>query len=156
MRLLGARLCGAALARVVAPAGHKRRLCTAAVAGAFGGNHSGKPGLDWMAQAELDAHAASSGRKLAGSTTEMAMGKLQHDLAAEKVGNAVALEDRLRSLIRKCDAHRGDRTLFNAIRKRALVARQELITQREAAGLAKDPQMNAEAVEAMFQIPGPM
>jgi hypothetical protein len=114
--------------------------------------------LDWMAQVEADAIAARRGRRYQAATAvnEVALGRLEHEFKAARVQNASSLSDRVRNLIAKCDAHRGNATLFNAIRKRALAARQELIAQREAAGLAKDGQANAAAVEATFPIPGPM
>ena len=62
---------------------------------------------------------------------EVMMGKIEHEFKMERVANALTSEDRLKTLIAKCEAHSHDRKLFNAIRKRAVAARQELIAQRE-------------------------
>eukprot|EP00729_Bicosta_minor_P008534 gene8534-11414_t len=40
--------------------------------------------------------------------------------------------------------------------KRAVAARQELIAQREAAGLVKDSQANSETIHLLFPIPAAM
>lgn len=130
------------------------------------------------------------------------MGKIEHEFKVERVANALTSEDRLKTLIAKCEAHRQvatmecfrhsflffylkrkkrkghafthqidadvyclddvitpirhDRKLFNAIRKRAVAARQELIAQREAAGLVKDSQANSETIHLLFPIPAAM
>ena len=74
-------------------------------------------------------------------------------MKAEKVGNTLRHEDKLRLLITKLEASRGEPQVFALIRKRALAARQELITQRDLAGMNKDTQQNAKLVEAAFPIP---
>jgi hypothetical protein len=109
--------------------------------------------LDWMDQAEMDA---SKAKMAGGNPTDIIMGQLEHELQGERVSGAMKLEDKLRSLIKKCDENKGDTKLFNAIRKRALVAREELTVQREAAGMAKDSALNAATIEATFPIPASM
>ena len=111
---------------------------------------------DWMVQAEIDAITANKGRQLGGSPGDVMMSKLEHEFQGERVSNAMKLEDKLRLLIKKCNENRGDTKLFNAIRKRALAARQDLIVQREAAGMAKNSALNAETVERTFPIPASM
>jgi len=112
---------------------------------------------DWMVQAELDAIAANKGRQAAGgSAGDVMMSKLEHEFQGERVSNAIKLEDKLKMLIKKCKENRGDAKLFNAIRKRALAARQDLIAQREAAGLAKNSVLNAATIERTFPIPASM
>jgi hypothetical protein len=81
------------------------------------------------------------------------MGKLEHEFQEERVGNALKSEERLRMLIEKCRENGHDSTLFNALRKRAIAARQELVQQREAAGMAKNSQHNAETIQMLFPIP---
>eukprot|EP00588_Corethron_pennatum_P000026 CAMPEP_0194294412 /NCGR_PEP_ID=MMETSP0169-20130528/50594_1 /TAXON_ID=218684 /ORGANISM="Corethron pennatum, Strain L29A3" /LENGTH=109 /DNA_ID=CAMNT_0039043261 /DNA_START=1 /DNA_END=330 /DNA_ORIENTATION=+ len=101
-----------------------------------------------MVQAEIDAITARKGRQTTGgSPGDVMMGKLEHEFQVERVSNAMKLEEKLRSLITKCSENRGDTELFNATRKRALAARQDLIVQREAAGMAKNAALNAETVE---------
>jgi len=86
------------------------------------------------------------------------MVRIGNEFQGERVHNSKKLEDKLRMLIEKCNETRGgDNTkLFNAIRKRAMATRQELIVQREAAGMAKNSVQNAEMVEATFPIPASM
>jgi len=109
----------------------------------------------WMIQTEIDAIVANK-NKAGGSPGDVMMGKLEHEFQSERVSNAVKLEDKLRLLIQKCHENRGDKKLFNAIRRRALAARQDLTVQREAAGMAKNSVINAETVERTFPIPGSM
>jgi len=99
----------------------------------------------------MDAIAANKGG--GGSSV---MGKLENEFQGERVHNAMKLENKLRTLIAKCKENRGDAKLFNAIRKRAIATRQELIVQREAAGMAKNSQQNTATVEATFPIPAGM
>lgn len=111
---------------------------------------------DWEIQAEMEALSANKTKTLNGDPNNVMMSKLEHEFASERVHNAMKLEDKLKMLIKKCNENRGDRKLFNAIRTRAMTARQELIVQREAAGMAKNSVLNAETVEATFPIPGSM
>mmetsp|Transcript_32747 Transcript_32747/g.64888 ORF Transcript_32747/g.64888 Transcript_32747/m.64888 type:complete len:147 (+) Transcript_32747:60-500(+) len=141
------RLRGSALSRNLPPTLSAQQRCLFAT--------NKKP--DWMVQAEIDAITANKGRQTAGgSPGDVMMGKLEHEFQGERVSNAMKLEDKLRLLIKKCSENRGDTKLFNAIRKRALAARQDLIVQREAAGMAKNSALNAETVERTFPIPASM
>ena len=88
-----------------------------------------------------------------GSTIRVLQGKLEHEMKAEKVGNTLRQEDKLRLLLTQLEASRGDPQVFALIRARALEARQDLITQRDLAGLNKDSHLNARLVEAAFPIP---
>jgi hypothetical protein len=112
---------------------------------------------DWMVQAEQEAIAATNARSAKeGTVNDQMMNKLKHELDSEKVHNAIKLEDKLKLIIEKChDARSGavdtrGRTLYSALRKKALQTRQDLITQREAAGMLSDA---AGIVEAAFPIP---
>jgi 5'-deoxynucleotidase YfbR-like HD superfamily hydrolase len=112
---------------------------------------------DWMVQAEQEAIAATNARAAKqGTANNQMMNKLQHEMDAEKVHNAIKLEDKLKMLIQKCNEARSGavdtrgRTLYSALRKKALQTRQDLITQREAAGMLSDA---AGIVEAAFPIP---
>ena len=112
---------------------------------------------DWMVQAEHEAISATNARAAkSGTTNDQMMSKLQHELDTEKVHNAIKLEDKLKMIIQKChDARSGavdtrGRTLYSALRKKALQTRQDLITQREAAGMSSDA---TGIVEAAFPIP---
>jgi hypothetical protein len=112
---------------------------------------------DWMVQAENEAIAAGNARaaKEGNANTQM-MNQLQHEFDSEKVSHAIKLEDKLKGLIQKCHEARPDavdtrgRTLYSALRKKALQTRQDLITQREAAGMLTDA---AGIVESSFPIP---
>jgi hypothetical protein len=115
---------------------------------------------DWMVQAEQEAIAATNARSAKeGTVNDQMMNKLKHELDSEKVHNAIKLEDKLKLIIEKChDARSGavdtrGRTLYSALRKKALQTRQDLITQREAAGMLSDA---AGIVEAAFPIPAPV
>jgi hypothetical protein len=112
---------------------------------------------DWMAQADNEAIAATNARAAEqGTVNDQMMNKLQHELDSEKIHNAVKLEDKLKILIQKCDEAKPGavdtrgRTLYTALRKKALQTRQDLITQRETAGMLSDA---ADVVEATFPIP---
>jgi 5'-deoxynucleotidase YfbR-like HD superfamily hydrolase len=112
---------------------------------------------DWMAQANKDAISDTKARtNKQGDVNDQFMNKLQHELDSEKVHNAVKLEDKLKDLIQKCnDARSGavdtrGRTLYSALRKKALQTRQDLITQRETAGMLSDA---AGIVESSYPIP---
>eukprot|EP00040_Diaphanoeca_grandis_P027000 m.152430 g.152430 ORF g.152430 m.152430 type:complete len:162 (-) comp30806_c1_seq1:350-835(-) len=117
---------------------------------------SGTSKPDWMVQAELDAIKATKGRKVAGAPGDIMMDKLEHEFKAERVSNTLNQEDKLRKLIKQCKESRDNPEIFNSIRKQALQARQQLITQREASGMAKNSQLNATTVEATFPIPKAM
>ena len=105
-----------------------------------------------MAQAEIDAIAATNAKGLKGTPNDVMMNKLSHELQGERISNAVKMEDRLRQLIIKVNESREhpNPMVYKAVRKKALDIRQDLITQREAAGMNKDA---AALVEAMFPIP---
>jgi hypothetical protein len=112
---------------------------------------------DWMVQAEQEAIATTNARAAKqGTANDHMMNKLQHELDSEKVHNTNKLEDKLKMLIEKCnDARSGavdtrGRTLYSALRKKALQTRQDLITQRESLGMLTDA---AGIVEAAFPIP---
>lgn len=113
---------------------------------------------DWMQQAELDAIAATNARAAKqGTANDVMMGKLKHELDGEIISNAIKLEEKLKITIRKChDAKSASmvdargRMVYNAIRKKALALRQDLITQKEAAGMSTDA---ASFVEAAYPIP---
>lgn len=112
---------------------------------------------DWMIEAELEAITATNARAAKqGTVNDRMMNKLQHELDSEKISHAIKLDDKLKTLIRKChDARSGavdkrGRMVYSALRKKALQTRQDLITQREAAGMLSDA---AATVEAAFPIP---
>jgi hypothetical protein len=112
---------------------------------------------DWMVQAEQDAIAATNAKAAKqGTINDQMMNKLKHELDSEKVHNAIKLEDKLKLMIQKCHEARSGavdtrgRKLYSALRKKALQTRQDLITQREAAGMVLDA---AGIVEAAFPIP---
>mmetsp|Transcript_12448 Transcript_12448/g.18625 ORF Transcript_12448/g.18625 Transcript_12448/m.18625 type:complete len:162 (+) Transcript_12448:358-843(+) len=119
-------------------------------------SHKNDPNA-WMVQAELDAIAATNAKaSKQGTMNDQMMNKFQHELDGEKVHNAIKLQDKLKLIIQKChDARSGavdtrGRKLYSALRKKALQMRQDLITQREAAGMSSDA---AGIVEAAFPIP---
>ena len=114
------------------------------------------PRPEWMIAAEREAAAAAKGKLGvgAGSAGDLMMGKLVHEMQGEKVGQTLRTEEKLRRLITKLEGSRGDPAVFALIRKRALAARQDLVTQRDLAGMNKDLQENARIVEAAFPIPG--
>jgi hypothetical protein len=112
---------------------------------------------DWMVQAEQDATAGTNAKAAKqGTINDQMMNKLKHELDSEKVHNAIKLEDKLKLMIQKCHEARSGavdtrgRKLYSALRKKALQTRQDLITQREAAGMVLDA---AGIVEAAFPIP---
>ena len=112
--------------------------------------------LDWMKQAELDAIASSKGKTSvqAGASPGMHMlNKIEHEFQEERVQHTTNLTEKLNDLIRKCNEHSGNPTIYNAIRKRALVARQDLIVQREASGMTNNQEMNTTSIEKQFPIP---
>ena len=117
---------------------------------------------DWMLQAELDALAATKSKvNSQGSPNDVMMGKLTVELQGERISNAVKLEDKLRQLIEKANAARAratdaiGRKVFTAVRKKCLETRQELIMQKEAAGMVGGAAA-AEVIERSFAIPGPV
>jgi hypothetical protein len=51
----------------------------------------------------------------------------------------------------------GNKTTYNALRKKALGLRQDVITQRDAAGLSsKDQDEGRKLIEELFPIGGPL
>jgi hypothetical protein len=110
-----------------------------------------------MVEAEQEAIAATNARAVKqGTANDAMMSRLNHELDSERVSNAVKLEDKLKELIAKANQAKSGATdakgrmVYSAVRKKALETRQNLITQREAAGMAKDA---TSAVEAAFPIP---
>jgi len=113
-------------------------------------------GLDWMQQAEVEARAASKGKTsvAAGESPSMhLMNKIEHEMMEERVQHASNLTDKLKNLIKKCHENSGNRTVYAALRNRAIATRQELIVQREVSGMTVDQQANAALVESQFPIP---
>lgn len=113
---------------------------------------------DWMVQAEIEAIAATNARAAkAGTANDHMMSKIQHELDGEKISNSIRLQDKLKDVIDKCHKARAGavdtrgRMVYNTIRKKALQLRQDLITQKEAAGMMTDA---TSTVEAAFPIPG--
>jgi hypothetical protein len=112
---------------------------------------------DWMVEAELDAIAATNARAAKqGTANNITMSKLQHDLDSERVPNAIKLEDKLVAIIKKCKEATASATdahgcmVYNTLQKKALQTRQDLITQKEAAGMALDA---TSIVENAYPIP---
>jgi hypothetical protein len=110
-----------------------------------------------MIEAELEATAATNARAAKqGTANDRMMSKLTHELDSEKISHATKLQEKLKDLIQKCQNARSGatdaraRTVYNAIRKKALQTRQELISQKEAAGMVTDA---TNLVEAQFPIP---
>jgi hypothetical protein len=110
-----------------------------------------------MIEAELEAISATNARAAkSGTANDTMMSKLTHEMASERVSNALKLEEKLRTLLQKCqDARSGatdtrGRKIYSTLRKKASEMRQELITQREAAGMVTDA---ATVVEAAFPLP---
>ena len=124
----------------------------------FGRPFSANKRPEWMIQAEQEALAASSARAVSTPNGRM-MDKLTHEFNSERVSNSVRLEDKLKQLIAKANQAKSGATdkkgrmVYTAIRKKALETRQDLITQREAAGMATDA---TSAVEAAYPIPTPV
>ncbi|CAB9510470.1 expressed unknown protein [Seminavis robusta] len=116
---------------------------------------------DWMIEAELEAIAATNARAIKqGTANDVVMGKLKHELDREIISNAIKLEEKLVMIIQKCnDAKSGamvdarGRAVYNALRKKALATRQDLITQKEAAGMVTDA---TSMVESAHPIPASM
>ena len=116
---------------------------------------------DWMIEAELEAIAATNARAIKqGTANDVVMGKLKHELDGEIISNAIKLEEKLVMIIQKCkDARSGamvdarGRAVYNALRKKALATRQDLITQKEAAGMVTDA---TSMVESAYPIPASM
>lgn len=113
-----------------------------------------------MVQAELEAISATNARAAKqGTVNDRMMNTLQHELDSEKVSHAIKLDDKLKRLIQQCNAARSGaidkrgRMVYSALRKKALQTRQDLVTQREAAGMLADA---AGVVEAAFPIPPPV
>jgi hypothetical protein len=110
-----------------------------------------------MDQADREATSATNARAAEmGTANDQMMGKLKHEMDGEKISHAIKLEDKLKQYILKCEQARADavdkqgRMVYSAIRKKAMMTRNELITQREASGMATDA---AGIVEASFPIP---
>lgn len=154
----------AASARLAFAAQRKGATDPPHVAGPGGAGAGGRrlsttppPRPEWMVAAEREAATAAKAKLGVGtgSAGDVMMGKLEHEMQGEKVGQTLRTEEKLRRLITKLEGSRGgDPQVFALIRKRALAARQDLVTQRDLAGMNKDSQENARIVEAAFPIPG--
>jgi hypothetical protein len=112
---------------------------------------------EWMVQAEQEAIAATNARAAKqGTANDVAMSRFKHEIGSEQISNTVKLQDKLNQLIQKANELKSGATdqkgrmVYTAVRKKALALRQDLITQREAAGMATDA---TSAVEAAFPIP---
>ena len=121
---------------------------------------------DWMVQAEREAMAATQGRAgTVGSPQDVMMNKLEHEFATEGVYHSKRMQDKLTAVLKAMDAAHARASsakgasrasavaAYNALRKKALASRQDLVTQRESAGLAKDANG---FIEAQFPIKAPL
>ena len=110
---------------------------------------------DWMKDAEREARAAAQNKVGGGGNPgDVMMDKLQHEFSKEGAGHAKSQEDRLTVLLGKMSSQRGSPTIYNAIRKKAIECRQNIIVQREAAGMNKNSDEGRKVVENLFPIPG--
>jgi hypothetical protein len=152
------------LARTASSAVRSRATTSAAAAAAAAASRVMRYryfATDWMQQAELEAIAATKDRALKGgniSASDHMMNKLTNEMDQERISNAMKLQDKLKILIDKCHQHKGaattdnprGRAVYSALRKKALGLRQDLISQKEAAGMITDA---ANVVEQAFPIP---
>lgn len=88
-----------------------------------------------------------------GSSHDLFESKLKHELAAESVGNTSRMQGKLERLLAGLNDRSGNAAEFNQRRLECISARQDLLAQREAAGLLQ--QQHIEAVEREFPIPPP-
>ena len=113
----------------------------------------------WERDVEREAMSAAQNKKMDGSglsPSDVMMDKVSREFAAEGVSLAKSQEDKLTIILRKMDVS-GNKTTFNALRKKALELRQNVITQRDAAGLSsKDQDESRKLVEGLFPIGGPI
>ena len=110
---------------------------------------------DWMKDAEREARAAAQNKVGGGGNPgDVMMDKLKHEFSKEGAEHAKSQEDRLTVLLGKMNSQRGSPTIYNAIRKKAIACRQNIIVQREAAGMNKNSDEGRKVVENIFPIPG--
>jgi 3-polyprenyl-4-hydroxybenzoate decarboxylase len=83
------------------------------------------------------------------------MGKVAKEFQAEGASLAVKQEDKLKEVMKKMNKVSGNALMFNTLRKKAIEVRQNIITQRELAGLAKDATLSRKVIEDLFPIPAP-
>jgi hypothetical protein len=111
---------------------------------------------DWVIAAENEARAAQ-GNKYAGSSSvnNTFMSSLQHDMSSETVSATTRLQTKLEAQVTKLKALPEPKTSaqkmeFDEMRKIAVGFRNELVVQRESAGLTHG---NEDAVRSAFPIP---
>ena len=81
------------------------------------------------------------------------MSKVSREFQQEGASLAKSQEDKLVILLKKLPALRSQKATYNTVRKKALEVRQNMITQREAAGLSKDSNEGRKVIEGLFPIP---
>ena len=87
-----------------------------------------------------------------GSSRDLFESKLKHELAAESVSNTSRVQGKLETMLAALATLRGgDAAVFNQQRLACISARQDLIAQREAAGLLQGG--HVEAMERAYPIP---
>jgi hypothetical protein len=111
----------------------------------------------WMIDAEREARSAVEARADVGGGTpgDVMMGKVAKEFQAEGASLAVKQEDKLKEVMKKMNKVSGNALMFNTLRKKAIEVRQNIITQRELAGLAKDATLSRKVIEDLFPIPAP-
>jgi len=116
--------------------------------------------FSWERDVEREAMGAAQNKKMDGSglsPNDVMMDKVSREFAAEGVSLAKSQEDKLTVVLRKMATVSGNKTTYNALRKKALVLRQDVITQRDAAGLSsKDQDEGRKLIEELFPIGGPL
>lgn len=107
------------------------------------------------AEAEAQQMAGSRGGEGGrGTSHDLFESKLRHELAAESVSNTSRMQSKLEKLLAGLDDRSEDAAAFNQRRLECISARQDLLAQREAAGLLQ--QQHVDAVEKAFPIPPPL
>jgi hypothetical protein len=116
--------------------------------------------FSWERDVEREAMGAAQNKKMDWSglsPNDVMMDKVSREFAAEGVSLAKSQEDKLTVVLRKMATVSGNKTTYNALRKKALGLRQDVITQRDAAGLSsKDQDEGRKLIEELFPIGGPL
>ena len=120
----------------------------------FSGGSTDKPQWQLDAEAEAQQLVGSRGREGGrGSSHDLFESKLKHELAVESVSNTSRMQSKLERLLAGLEERREDAAAFNRHRLECISARQDLIAQREAAGLLQEG--HVEALERAYPIPSP-
>lgn len=116
-------------------------------------NSGTKP--DWMIEAEREARAAQGHKTNTLSSREnTVMDSLQHEMKSESVSNTSRVQSVLERQLNDLKVMKTDtvaqKVAFDELRNKALQTRNQLITQREAAGFTQE---NSNVIESMYPIP---